>query len=172
MLPDVDTLETFGGAKKNYSNSVDPETDEDAIAINRMKVDVAGATHTLVRAIRCFVGVTGANPTDPVSGLVHEAVWGNAPAVKPTVTRAPTGIWTVTWPALVDTELTPEDEERGGGLQQAINFQRAKASVECVGTLFHATARVLAANVVEVRGWTSGGLADDLNGLLVTVWAR
>lgn len=171
MLPRVSSIDDFGGAKKNYSRIVDPEVDEDAVAINRMKNDVAGATHTLVRAIRSFVGATGANPTEP-SGFAHDATWGDAPGVKPTVVRAPTGIWTVTWPPTVDTELTSETAEKGGGAQETVNFRRAWAQVECVGTLYHATARVMAPNVVEVRGWTAGGVADDLNGMTVTVFAR
>lgn len=169
---DVVTIDTLGGAKKNYSRIIDPDTDEDAVSINRMKDIVAGGSHTLVRAIRSFVGATGANPTDPVSGLAHDAVWGNAAGLKPAVVRAPTGIWTITWTPTVNTELTSAPAERGGGAQHTVNFKRAWAQVECISTLFHATARIMAANVIEVRGWTAAGVADDLNGLLVTVFAR
>jgi hypothetical protein len=162
-LPAVDSLATYGGALENYSPVVDPTTDEDATSRNKYAANVAMATHTLVRAIRSFVGVNGANPTDPVSGFVHDAVWGSTPDVKPTVARTGEGVWTVTWPEEVDDEL---DEEH------TVSLQRAWAEVECDGTLYHATAKVTAANVVTVRGWLANGTADDLTGLTITVWAR
>jgi hypothetical protein len=169
---DVLSLEAFGGAKKNYSPIVDPEVDEDAVAINRLKDAVAGSTHTLVRAIRSFVGVNGADPTDPPSGFVHDSVWGDTAPVKSTVARTGEGVWTVQWPATVDSELTSEDADRGGGVQYTVNLRRAWAQVECAGTLCHATAKVTSANTVEVRGWLANGTADDLTGLIITVFAR
>lgn len=172
MLPDVDSLNTYGGAISNYAAVVDPDVDEDAVFRNRYAGNVAMMTQTAVRAMVSFVGVTGATPTDPGSGFIHSAVWGAGVAVKPTVARTGTGIWTVTWPATVDSELTGALASQGGGTTHTVNLRRADAFVEISGaTWVDATARVTAANVVEVRGWTAGHALDDLNGTTVTVVA-
>lgn len=162
-LPAVDSIATYGGAKQDYSPVVDPTTDEDAASRNKYAANVAMATHTLVRAMRSFVGVNGAAPTDPVSGFVHDAVWGSTPDVKPVVARSGEGVWTVTWPETITDEL---------GDEHTVDLKRAHAQVECDGTLYHATAKVTAANVVTVRGWLSNGTADDLAGCTITVSVR
>jgi hypothetical protein len=160
-LPDVDSISTYGGALQDYSPVVDPTTDESAAFRNKYAANVAMATHTNVRAMRSFVGVEDDEPEDPVVGLVHDAVWGAAPSLKPTVVRDAEGVWTVTWPATVNDELAA---------QHTVNLRRALAQVECTSTLRHATARVVAANEVEVRGFLADGTPDDLDGHLVTVW--
>jgi hypothetical protein len=171
-LPDVDSLSTYGGALSDYSPVVDPTTDESAVFRNKYAANVAMMTQTACRAMRSFVGQTGATPIDPVVGFVHAAVWGAGPSLKPTVTRSSTGLWLVTWPTTVSSELTGALTSQGGGTTHTVNLRRARASVELSGsTKFDATARVTAANVVEVRGWTGAGVLDDLNGLTVTVWA-
>ena len=170
MLPDVDSLNTYGGARSDYAPVVDPVTDESAVFRNRYAANVAMMTQTVPRAMRSFVGATGATPTDPVSGFVHAALWGSGASVKPTMARTALGVWTVTFPTTVSSELTSALTSQGGGLTHTVNFRRALAQVECAGTLYHATAKVIAANVIEVRGWTGAAAADDLNGLTVTVW--
>lgn len=169
-LPDIDSLASYGGALANYSPVVDPETDEDAAHRNRYACNVAMMTQTAPRAICSFVGVTGTTPTDP-GGFVHAALWGGGGGVKPTVSWSSTGIWLVTWPTDVDTDLTNEPAAKGGGDSHSVNLRRAIAQVEIAGTTYvAATARVTAANVVEVRGWLASAL-DDLNGYVVTVVA-
>lgn len=171
-LPDIDALSTFGGPLNNYSDVVDPTTDEDAASRNKYAANSAMMTWTLPRAIVSFVGVNGGNPTDPVSGLVHEAVWGNDPSDKPAVVRALEGVWDITWPALVDSELTSATVAQGGGSQHTVNFQRAWAQVESAdGTFKAASAKVTGANTVRVYGY-DGTTLDDLTGLIVTVFVR
>lgn len=170
-LPDVDSLSTYGGALSDYSPVVDPATDESAVFRNKYAANVAMMTQTAARALRSFVGQTAAEPIDPTVGFVHAAVWGAGPSVKPTLARTSGGVWTVTWPATVNSELSSALASQGGGATHTVNLRRAFAQVECQGTKFDATARVTAANVVEVCGWTAAGVADDLDGLTVTVWA-
>ncbi len=170
-LPDVDALSTYGGPLSDYSSVVDPTTDESAVFRNKYAANVAMMTQTAIRAMRSFVGATGATPTDPLTGFVHAAVWGAGPSLKPTLARSATGVWTVTWPTTVSSELTAALTSQGGGVTHNVNLRRAFAQVECGGTLYHAVAKVTAANVVEVRGFTAAGTADDLNGLTVTVIA-
>lgn len=170
-LPDVDSLATYGGPLADYSPVVDPTTDESAVFRNKYAANVAMMTHTAVRAMRSFVGQAGVDPIDPVVGFVHDAVWGAGPSLKPSVVWQSSGIWLVTWPSTVQSELSPALPSQGGGITHAVNLRRAKAEVELDGaTKYEATARIIAANVVEVRGWLAGAL-DDLDGKLVTVWA-
>lgn len=173
MLPNPASLDRYGGPKANYSAVIDPTTDEDAKHRNEYVSDVAMLTQTSACAIRSFVGVDGANPTDPVSGFIHAAMWGSAPADKPTVTRASEGVYDVTYPETVNTPLASESEELGGGSAAvvALNFRRAEAQVQCSdGTLRHARAEVTSPNTVRVRCWTAAGALDDLAGEVITVW--
>lgn len=175
MLPAITSLNGLGGAIKNYADPVDPTTDEHVKFRNWYVTDVAAMGHTAARAMRSFVGVNGADPTDPASGFVHDALWGSTGPLKPPVARTGEGIWTVTWPTTVNTEMFGEDVERGGGAATstiAVSLRRAWAQVECTdGTLRHATAEVTAANVVKVRGYLANGTPDDLTGATITVWA-
>lgn len=160
-LPDIDALTTYGGALNNYAPVMDPTTDEDVSFRNKYATNVAMMTHMIPRAMRSFVGVTAAAPTDPLTGFVHDALWGNGTALKPVLSRTSTGLWKCTWSATVTDEL---------GVSHTVNFRRADAQVECGSTKCDATAVVTAPNEVTIRGWTAAGVADDLNGLLVTTW--
>lgn len=160
-LPDIDALSTYGGPLNNYAPIVDPTTDEDVAFRNKYATNVAMMTHTAPRAMRSFVGVSGANPTDPLIGFVHDAVWGNTTVLKPVLVRSAAGLWTCTWPTNVTDEL---------GVTHTVNLRRADAQVECGATKFDSTAAITAPNVVTIRGWTAAGVADDLVGLVVTAW--
>jgi len=169
-LPDLDSIDTYNGPKKNYGPVVDPDTDEDAVGINRLKATVAMGSRTAIRALLSFVGATGANPTDPVSGFIHDAVWGNLVGVKATVVRTSAGIWTATFPLTVNSALTSAPIERGGGVTHPVNFRGGWANVENDSASKHdASVRVTAPNVVEVRGWLSNTI-DDCNGKKIIVF--
>lgn len=173
MLPNISALASYGGALKNYSDPVDPTTDEHVKYRNWYTQDTAGMTHTSARAIVSFVSANGANPNDPGSGFIHDAVWGNISGVKPVVARTGEGIWTCTWPQTVQTDLFDEDEDQGGGAQAeiALNFRRAFGQCQCHdGTLRHVAADVTSPFVVTVRGFLANGTPDDLTGQIVTVW--
>lgn len=159
-LPDIDALSTYGGALANYSPVVDPTTDEDASARNKYAANVAMMTHTAPRALASFLG-HATTPADPASGFVHDAMWGNALGVKPTVVKAGTGIYDMTWPASVNDEL---------GVAHALNLRRALAQVESSdGTFRDAQAKVTSANSVRVYTFAVTTL-NDLAGQVVTVW--
>jgi len=162
-LPDIDTLSTLGGQLVNADPVMDATTDLDADADNKSRADVAMMTRTGIRAMRRFTG-HGTTPTDPASGFVHEAMWGSISGVKPTVVRSGAGIWLLTWTATQADEL---------GESHSLNFRAAEAWVEVTSTTFYnATARVTAANVVEVRTFTAAGVLDDVVGfnVVVLVW--
>lgn len=163
-------LDDYGGPIENYFPVTDPTKDEDAKFRNRYACDTAMLTHTGAVAIFAFTSETGGAPTEPT--FVHDARWGNATAIKPTIVRTATGIWTITWPAVVSDDLTPFDPSVGGGVQHTVNFRAAKAQATTVaGALKHAVAEVTAPNVVRVNAFLANGTADDIVGSTVTVWA-
>jgi len=165
------SLDNYGGVIANYEDVVDPTRDEDAIFRNLYVTDVGMMTNTACQAIVSFVAQNGANPTDPPSGFVHMATWGGQSAVKPNIVRFAEGVWDITFPTAVNTPLTVEPEELGGGQQETVVFRRADAAVQCSdGVLRHARAEVTGANTVRVRGWTAAGALDDLAGQVITVW--
>lgn len=173
MLPKVTSLNEYGGPIKDYSPTIDPTTEEAAFYRNRYASDVAAMSHTAPRAITSFLTANGADPSDPLTGFIHDAVWGNLSGVKPAVVRFAEGVWDLTYPDEVDTALAGQAESEGGGAQATVAnfFRRAHASVECVdGTLRHASAEITGANTVRVRTYLANGTADDVPGVVVTVW--
>lgn len=170
-LPNISSLDDYGGPIKNYGSVLNPETDEDAKFRNRYACDVAMIGHTVARAWMRFVAVDGGAPTDPASN-VHDALWGNAVGVKPVPARTGEGIWTCTWPTTVNDELTVEDVALGGGETHSVNFRFAFAQATTVGGVIkHVIAEVTSPNVVTVRGFLANGTADDIAGSTITVIA-
>ncbi len=168
-LPDIDSFDDFGGPLNNYSNVVDPTTDESAVYRNRYASNVAMLGHTGVRAMCSFVG-DPATPGDP-TGFIHDALWGTDPSVKPAVVNTSTGLYDLTWPTEVTTELSSATTAQGGGSDVTLNFRRAYAQIESPdGTLRHAVAKVTAANTVSVHTFLANGTADDVEACNVTVW--
>ena len=158
-IPDIDDLSSLGGVKENYGPIVDPLTDLDADQDNRSRADVAGMTHTAVRAVRQFIGAASSPPTEPSSNS-HDAVWGNDVGVKPTIVRNSAGYHTITWPAEVTTEL---------GETVALNFRWAHA-VAHGSTAFMVNCGVVTANTVDVRIFDAAGAAADGVGTHFTVF--
>lgn len=160
-LPDIDTIATLGGVLTNDSPVVNPTTDLDADADTKSRANVAMMTHTLARAIRRFAG-HATTPTDPSSGFVHDATWGNTPALKPPVTKGGTGIFDITWPATVTDEL---------GVAHTTNLRGGWGNVEATGNCYVTSVQVLAPNVLRVRVWQQASSLNDAAGLNVTVYA-
>lgn len=143
-LPDRDTLATYGGEMHNYSDSVDPTTDEEAEYRNKYAANVAMMTHTVTRGFRSFVGTTGGGTAiaDPSSGFVHDALWGDAPSIKPAITHVATGTYDAIWPSQVRDELQQS---------HTLQIRRAWAGAESPdGTLRIANAKVMSAQKVRI----------------------
>lgn len=157
-FPDIDTINTYGGGLFNYSPVEDPTTDRDAAAMNEALESVAEVTHT---AARCWARVVlGASPAlANVNG--SDAGWGNASPSPPTPAHSGTGVYTVTWPAVVTDGL---------GATHNLNLRWARASLE--GSTFgFAQASATSANVVTVNCGNSAGAANDLSGVVLLVEA-
>jgi len=162
-LPSRDSLSSYGGRMSNYSDVVDPTTDEDAEWRNKYAANVAMSTHTVTRAFRSFLGTTGGATAvaDPSTGFAHDALWGDAASVKPSVTHVQTGVYDGIWPTTVTDEL---DETH------TLAIRRAWAQVESSdGTLRIASAKVTAAQKVRVYTY-EGSSASDLVGEIITIF--
>jgi hypothetical protein len=168
-LPDRDTLATYGGEMQNYSDPVDPTTDEEAEWRNKYAANVAMATHTLTRAARSFLGTTGGATAvaDPSTGFVHDALWGDTPGVKAAITHVATGTYDAIWPTQVLDEL---------GDSHTLQIRRAWAQAESSdGTLRLAHAKVTSAQKVRVYTYqpasaSSPPTLSDLVGETITVF--
>lgn len=168
-LPDRDTLATYGGPMANYSDPVDPTTDEDAAWRNKYAANVAMMTRTITRGARSFMGTTGGATqiAEPSSGFVHDALWGDGSSAKPSATHVATGTYDVIWPATVTDEL---------GTTHTLTIRRATAGAESSdGTLRLAHAKVTAAQTVRVYTYApavAGAVPTlaDLVGEVITVF--
>jgi len=168
-LPDRDTLATYGGEMQNYSDPVDPTTDEEAVWRNKYAANVAMMTHTVTRAFRSFLGTTGGGTaiSDPSSGFAHDALWGDAPSMKPSITHVATGTYDAIWPSQVLDEL-----QQSHTLQIRRSWAQAESSD---GTLRLAHAKVMSAQKVRVYTYepatgSSPPTLADLAGQVITVF--
>jgi hypothetical protein len=167
-LPSKDSLETYGGAMSNYSDPVDPTTDEDAAWRNKYAANVAMMTHTVTRGARSFLGTTGGATgiADPSSGFVHDAVWGDSAGVKIVASYVQTGVYELTAPATVSDEL---------GTTHTLNIRRAWGNVDSSdGTLRIANAKPSAAQRMTVYTYQANAsgqlLPSQLVGEVITVF--
>lgn len=159
VIPDVDSLATYGGALENYGIGViDPLTDRDALAMNRALATVAGMSHT---AIRAWCRFTTAATTGGMVLVSHDAVWGNGSSVAPVLARSSAGVFTVTWPTTVTDEL---------GVSHAVSFRCSLRPNVSSSTCYHANAVRTSANILTVYTFLANGTADDIAGTTVNVF--
>lgn len=156
-FPDPATIDSYGGALANKRALTDPLTQQDAPALNVMKVDCASMTNTADQAWVRFV----THATTPFLALTNNggAGWGNAPGVRAAVTRIGSGHFRLTWPEDIDDAL---------GATHVLNFVRA--TVTCEGTTcVHAKPAAIAANVVDIYTFNAAGTANDIAGTTIHV---
>lgn len=159
LAPDIPSNATFGAPYQNADTVVDPTTEVESDYINRLIAQVTMLSHTAPKAwVRCTV-----------SGLVvsvadHDAVWGNTPAVAPTVARIGTGHFSVTWAtAYDDLQATPESH--------SVSIRAVNVAVGGAGgaTLLWDYV-ITGANSVEIYTKSTGGVATSPAGFTVWVW--
>ena len=167
-LPAIDSLNTYGGALSNYSDPVDPTTDEDAAWRNKYATNVAMMTHMITRGARSFLGTTGgaSGIADPSTGFVHDALWGDAAGVKIVASYVQTGVYELTAPTAVSDEL---------GVSHNLSIRRAWANVDSSdGTLRMANAKPSAAQRITVYTFQANSsgqvLPSQLVGEVITVF--
>ena len=106
MLPSIASAGTYGGAGLvDYAGQavIDPTTDRSASGVNPLVSDVAGMTHT---AIRAWVRLT-TNGVSAPSLVSSDATWQATSYAPPTVSRSGYGLLLITWPTTVNDEVPP-----------------------------------------------------------------
>ncbi len=165
--PDIDSAVTSYGAPFADSRPVeDATTDMAAAQANAVFVSTAAMTHTSVRTVVKFTGVTWGGGTQSVAVTSHDAHWGNANAVIPVITTTATGIYNITWPTTVADEL---------GTIHTVNLRYAlspSVDVASDATKVGATGNVTltGANTATLRTCAVAGTLSALNGLPITVY--
>jgi hypothetical protein len=148
QLPEKLSFEEVGGEKTDYAAVVDTSTDRSAEEINAAFCAIAETTRTAPRA---FVRFTG-HATTPVM-VAWEAMWKGATSTTPTLSRATTGVYNVTFPSTVDDER---------GESHSLVLRGAHASLE--GGTFGFITATISSNVVTVRLANTAGTANDFAG--------
>ncbi len=95
ILPDLSSLDTFGAPKKDFGESIDPESECPAAEYNRIAAMLVSLGFAVPRA-RVTVSSAGAL-------LSFKSVWGASPV--PTIAKPGTGQYTVTMPSSVADPL-------------------------------------------------------------------
>lgn len=157
-LPDVDDLATLGGVMENYDPVTDPTVELDAGYDNKTRANIAGATQTLDRVFVQFVSAAA----NPITVQSHNAVWGNTPAVAPTVNRNSAGRYTVTWPTSVTDAL---------GVSHTVGLVGGRGNAQS-GAFFQVQFLKSTSNVAEVYIFNAAGGLVDAPGIVIDVWGR
>jgi hypothetical protein len=156
-LPDVDALDTVGGALLNAAPVVNVDTDRDAAGANQAYADSTAATHTITRA---WVQMTVNGSATPTL-VAHDSVWGNAISVAPTLAYSgSTGIFTCTWPTVVQDEI-PNGAPGYSAAGHTLNLRDGWANLHVVATAYDLFVNITAPNVATIYCFnTSGALAN------------
>lgn len=164
MLPSATAPETYGLPLEDYLPVENPETDLAAAKYEAIAVDVSGLTHVSPRAWAKVTVSGGAATLDS-----HDAVWGSATAVAPTVTYDGTGIVSVEWPATAyDLNPTP-----ARSVSRAVSIRAATVQVNALTGAYGVSA---VANAVTARKITctfrrsSTDAAFDPDSFTVFAW--
>lgn len=155
-LPGEATLvDTYRGPYANGDPVVDPTTEVSGDVFSEALADLAGLTRTGQRAWVTFLGVAySGSGTDSVAVLDHNAVWGGAALVKPTVTQSVVGVYVVTWPVSVVDAL---------GVTRVLNIRYPHPPTTLAPTLCSARVIAKTSNTLTVK--TSTGADDSLAGI-------
>lgn len=150
-LPDIDDLDSLGGALQDLSPVTDPSTDRSATGANPAYTDTAAMTATAIRAW-VSLSINGTTPTL----VAHNSVWGNSLAVQPTLAyTSSTGIFSITWPAIV-ADAIPNGLPGYNAAGHTLNLRDGWANAQSV-TFWHTQILIHAANVAYLYLFNSSG---------------
>jgi len=159
--PNPSSIGDYGMPVVDYVATVtDPTTDQPASGADQQACDTAMMSRPATRA---WVSFTTNGTNAPVL-VAHEAQWGVGTA--PVLARTGTGVYTVTWPAMVTDQL---------GNTQSVNLRFALGAG---ATVFLSTGYVInyaaSANVATVSVFSvpSGAVAADTTGVPISVVVR
>lgn len=153
----------FGLPKSNFKPVVNPTTDLDASEYEEVAVTLAGYT---MAADKAWVAVSAGTAASTSGQMLkaHGAIWGNTSTVAPTVARASTGSYTITW-ATSYTDINPTPARVSTA---AVNLEFASVSPTsppaAVKTyLSHISVSTNVASIELVGVWASDGTIDPMD---------
>lgn len=148
-LPSPSDFAAYGGKLKNYTAGIeDPTTDRDAKAVNQALSDLAMMTRMCPRAWCQF------NASNAPTIVSHDAVWGNATLLAPTVARTSAGVFTLTWPASIIDHL---------GETRSVSFRWGDSNVSDSTAKHSVQVKRTSANVATVYTYDAAGAAADIS---------
>jgi hypothetical protein len=165
--PDIDTLDTFGGALQDYAPAVDPTTDRSAATDNLLYADVAAMTHT---AARCWLAFTAAATTGAMSLVAYDSMWNVKTPTVPVFAHTATGTFTFTWPGSVADEI-PNGKPGYNASGHTLNLRSGRHNCRSATTAYFCNV-VVSANVVTVYVFLGSTAAlNDAVGVVFDIWA-
>jgi len=158
-LPNItDPTSDFELPYEDFSFQADPETEMRAAVAERMGIEHAAVSQTIMR-VMVFVD---ADASGGEVILKHRAVWGNTASVAPTLLRNSAGNYTLTWGGSYE-DLNPTPSKR---VTNNVNFELAGVSLaEATGGFCNVVAT---ANTLRVRSYNAAGAPTDID---FVVWA-
>lgn len=163
-LPNSSSLNAYGsGTLIDAVPLVDPTSELGAAALNPLRNDVSAMTAVVPRCLFQFTGTAGTPvvSTSATWTAGNDSVYGNAPAVTPTMVRNSTGNITVTLPASVSDQLT-------GSSPILLNIRNAEVSVGG-STVGKGQVTINSASTFTIFLFNSSNAASDLVSSLIFV---
>jgi hypothetical protein len=166
-----DALSTYGGPYANYGTGVvDPTTDMDAGAGNKLMAAVSGMSLT---RLATWVKFTPNGSSAPVLNL-HSELWKNVGLAIPVVARSTTGTYTITYPTQVSDEITIGNAGYTGlvtlNLQAGFGQSRAGSASVWIVSVVPTSANVLTAYLYL---FSAGSFAlNDPTTVAFDVWGQ
>lgn len=158
ILPGKTSFSEVGGVKEDYSDVVNANTDWSAQQVYSGFANTSASSRTASRAMVRFVA--GTSPTFASSNF-YESVWRENTTVLPVLAHSATGTYVITFPAQITDSV--------GGTQY-VNLQSGQVSIDSSSTFGFVNISVTSANAVTIYTANTGGSANDLSGVTLTVW--
>lgn len=158
------SFDQVGGVKVDYVAVVDPSTDRSADEMN-LAFDTTAMMSEMIPQAR--VQFTSGTLTDPWV-LSHRALWGSSISVVPILSHSLPGVYTVTWPATVDTGLATTAVNFSEGSGCFASGSKAGGGTACG----FVNVDLASANVATIYTFNSSGVASDMSGskINIKVW--
>lgn len=152
-------MDRYGGIKTDRKPVFDPTTEMSAADDMRRSCDLAQLTRTGAKVWIRFE-TRGTNGTLTISA--RSTVWGDTNTYDPTTaTRTAAGIYTLTWPASFNDELSEAE---------TVSFVAGRANIADSGD-FGFSNVVVSGNSATVYLANTAGAASDLTaGTLIDLW--
>ena len=158
-----DTLDTYGGAKNDYSPVIDATTDLAAAEGNAAMAATAAMSRM---RFACWARFTTAGTATPTL-TAHEELWGAVGLAPPVIVRTGAGTYHITYPTNVQDEIGRSSPGYSG--PTPLNLRAGIGQAGSTLAVYTVQVIVLSSNVLAVGVSTAGSLGDT-TGVVVDVW--